>query len=138
MVARANGAASAWSDDPSSVSAPSGERSQQAAPNRAMALVNVREDRAAAVAVPAMPVSHGAGIGQDDGQRDLALFDVVTDRLAGRRLVDRAVEHVIGDLERPPERAPIPAERSVERGPERAADARAPGEQRRDQSLNPG
>ena len=69
--------------------------------------------------------------GQQHRQRELALGQVVAHRLAGGRLVDVAVEHVVGDLERAPERAAVALERGVVGRADGAAHARAPGDQRR-------
>ena len=49
--------------------------------------------------------------GQQHRQRQLPFLQIVADRLAGRRLVDRAVEHVVGDLERAAQRPPVALER---------------------------
>ncbi len=68
--------------------------------------------------------------GQQHRQRQLALLKIVAHRLAGRRFVDGAVQHVIGDLEGTPQRAAVAIQRSRHRVGHRTAHARAPGDQR--------
>jgi hypothetical protein len=56
-------------------------------------------------------------------------LQVVSHRLARRRLVDVGVQQVVGDLEGAAQRAAIALQRPVERGANGAAHAGAPGDE---------
>ena len=68
--------------------------------------------------------------GEQDRQGELALVQIVADRFSRGRLVDRAVEHVVGDLEGAAERAPVALQGAGERGADRASHSGTPGDER--------